>query len=103
MMLHLQHVAEQGNNKAYVRTVDTDVVVQAIYHFNQLNMSEIWIRFGSGRTFKEIPIHLISRQLGPQRCEALLLFHAFTECDVTSSMFGIGKTLPGVHGPLILR
>jgi hypothetical protein len=71
--------------------VDTDVVVQAIYHFNQLNMSEIWIGFGSGKKFKEIPIHHICKQLGPQRCEALLYFHAFTGCDITSSMFGIGK------------
>jgi len=91
MMLHLQHAAEQGHAKAYLRTVDTDVVVQTVYHFNQLKMSEIWIGFGSGKAFKEIPIHHICEQLGPPRCEALLFFHAFTGCDVTSSMFGIGK------------
>lgn len=91
MMLHLQHAAEQGHAKAYLITVDTDVVVLAIYHFKRLNMSELWIGFGSGKTFKEIPIHHICQQLGPARSEALLFFHAFTGCDVTSSMFGIGK------------
>ena len=29
--------------------------------------------------------------LGPQHCEVLLFFHAFTGCDVVSSMLGIGK------------
>ena len=28
--------------------------------------------------------------LGPQYCQALPLFHAFTGCDVVSAMFGIG-------------
>ena len=82
MMLHLQHAAEQRHCKAYIRIVDTDVVVQTIYHFNQLNMSEIWIGFGSGKTFRVIPIHRACQHLGPQRCDALLFFHAFTGCDV---------------------
>ena len=30
-------------------------------------------------------------QLGSRHCQSLLLFHAFTGCDVTSFMFGIGK------------
>ena len=91
MMLHLCHAAEQGHRKAYLRTVDTDVVVLAIYHFHQLNLTELWIGFGSGKTFREIPIHSVSQQLGPQRSQALLFFYSYTGCDVTSSMFGIGK------------
>ena len=91
MMLHLRHAAEEGHTKAYLRTVDTDVVVLSIYHFHQLNLSELWVGFGSGKTFRDIPIHHISQQLGPRRSEALLFFHAFTGCDVTSAMFGVGK------------
>ena len=60
MMFHLHHAAEHGHTTAYVRTVDTDVVVLAIYHFNELNSPELWIGFESGRTCREIPIHQIS-------------------------------------------
>ena len=38
MMLHLHHAAEQGHTKAYLRTVDTDVVILAIYHFHELGL-----------------------------------------------------------------
>ena len=91
MLLHLQHAAVQGHTKAYLRTVDTDVVVLAIYHFHELGLTELWVGFGSGKTFKEIPIHHICQQLGSQHCKALLFFHAYTGCDVTSAMSGIGK------------
>ena len=87
----MYHAAEQDHTKAYLRTVDTDVIVLAIHHFHQLKLSELWIGLGPGKTFREIPIHHISQQLGPQRCKALLFFHSFTGCNVTSAMFEIGK------------
>ena len=87
----LCHAAEQSHTKAYLGTVNMDVVVLAIHHFHQLKLSELWIGFGSGKTFRDIPIHHVSRELGPQRCQALLFFHSFTGCDVTSAMFGVGK------------
>ncbi|XP_076158119.1 uncharacterized protein LOC143140875 [Alosa pseudoharengus] len=40
MMLHLRHTAEQGHTKAYLRTVDSDVVVLAINLFHELGLSE---------------------------------------------------------------
>ena len=91
MMLHLRHAAEQGHTKAYLRTVDSDVVVLAINFFHELGLSELWIGFGTGKQYKDIPIHYISQSLGPQHCRALPFFHAFTGCDVVSAMFGIGK------------
>ena len=90
MMLHLCHAADQGHTKAYLRTVDSDVVVLSIF-FHSLGLSELWIGFGSGKTYKDIPIHHIAEMLGMQRCQALLFCHAFTGCDVVSSMMGIGK------------
>ena len=91
MMLHLQHAAANGHERAYLRTVYTDVVILAVFHLKTLGLTELWIGFGSGKTFKEIPIHTIHRQLGEERCKAILMFHSFTGCDVTSSFFGIGK------------
>ena len=87
----LCHAAEQSHTKAYLGTVNMDVVVLAIHHFHQLKLSELWIGFGSGKTFREIPIHQISQELRPQRCQALLFFHSFMGWDVTSAMFAIGK------------
>ena len=80
MMLHLHQAAEQRHAKAYLKTVDTDVVILAIYYFHELGLTELWVRFGSGKTFKEITVHHICQQLRSQRCQALLFFHACTGC-----------------------
>ena len=37
------------------------------------------------------PSHFANQLLGPQHCEVLPFFHAFTGCDLVSSMLGIGK------------
>ena len=42
-------------------------------------------------TFQRNPYSCYVWTTGPQRCQSLLLFHAFTGCDVTSFMFEIGK------------
>ena len=49
------------------------------------------IGFGTGISYKDIPIHEIIQLLGPQHCTVLPFVHAFTRCDVLSAMFGIGK------------
>ena len=79
-----------------LRTVDSDVVVLAITLFQELGLSELWIGCGSGKAYKDIPIQLISGMLGPQKCQALPLFHAFTGCDVVSAMYGIGKKIDDI-------
>jgi len=71
MMLHLRHAADHGHTKAYLRTVDSDVVVLATHFLHDLGLSELWVRFGSGKRYKDIPIHHISEMLGLQRCQAL--------------------------------
>ena len=91
MMLHLRHAAMQGHTKAIVRTVDSDVVVLTINIFHELGLSELWVGFGTGKSYKDIPIHHISQLLGPQHYKVLPLFHAITGSDVVSAMFGIGK------------
>ena len=37
------------------------------------------------------PSHFANQMLGPQHCEVLPFFHAFTGCDLVSSKLGIGK------------
>jgi len=72
-------------------TVDTDVVVLAIASANRLNISELWIAFGARKSFKFIAAHEIAKALGPDRCLALPMFHAFTGCDNVSCFGGRGK------------
>ena len=94
MMLHLHHAVMDGHKKAFLRTVDSDVVVLSVHlftTFKNLGLTELWIGFGTGKAYTDIPVHEISLQLGPDKCKALPFFHAFTGCDVTSSMLGIGK------------
>ena len=49
MMRHLRHAVDQGRAKAYLRTVDSDVVVLAIHFFHNLGLPELCIGFGSGK------------------------------------------------------
>ena len=92
MMLHLQHAVMASHKVAFVRTVDSDVVVLSIHHYpacQNLGLTDLWIGFGCGQNYRDIPVHEVSAQLGPNRCLALLFFLAFTGSDLTSSMLGI--------------
>ena len=58
-------ITDQGRTKAYLRTVNSDVVVLAINLFHELGLIELWIGFRKGKTYKDIPIHHILQMLGP--------------------------------------
>ena len=83
IILHLAHASSQGHDKVFVRTVDSDIVVLAIAFYEQLGLSELWIGFGSGKNYRDIPVHSIHAQLVPSKSLALPLFHALTGCDTT--------------------
>ena len=59
ILLHLAHAAKQGHTTAYVRTMDSDVVVLTIRFFESLSLSELWVGFGTGKIYSDIPIHTI--------------------------------------------
>ena len=63
---HLAH-ALQGHDKAFARTVDSHFVVLAIAFYEQLGLSELWIGFGSGKGYRDIPFHSIHAQFGPSK------------------------------------
>ena len=90
IILHAAHCAKQGYKRISIRTVDTDVVVLAVSHFQKLGLDELWICFGSGKHYRNISIHMIAETLG-EKTGALLFFHAFTGCDTVSSFRGKGK------------
>ena len=91
IFLHLKDAVRHGYSNASIRTVDTDVEVPAITSVNCLNLSELWVAFGTGKSFRFIAAHEIANTLSPDRCEALPMFHAFTGCDTVSCFRGRGK------------
>ena len=91
LLLHAANAAKCGLKKVMLRTVDTDVVVIAIGAFHDLSVSELWVAIGAGKYLRYIPVHDIASHLGVQKSKALLMYHAFTGCDQTSSFRNIGK------------
>ena len=90
MLLHLEDAVWQGHSKVSIRTVDTDVVL-TITAAQCLNISELWVAFGVGKSFRFLAAHKLARALGPDWCVALPMFHAFTGCDTVSFFGGRGK------------
>ena len=60
LLLHVADAANQGFTKVVVRTVDTDVVVISVAAFHQIQLSELWVAFGTGKHFRYLPVHDIS-------------------------------------------
>ena len=90
ILLHVAHCAKQGYRRIAIRTVDTDIVVLAIAHFQSLDIDELWICYGVGKHFRYIAAHTIAT-LMKERAKALMMFHALTGCDTVSSFRGRGK------------
>ena len=52
---------------------------------------ELWLAFGTGKSFRYLAAHEIAAGLGPEKTQALPMFHALTGCDTASSFAGHGK------------
>ena len=91
ILLHLAHAVQQGHTAAYVSTVDSDVVVLSVRFFDTLGLSELWVGFGTGKRYRDIPVHVLNSNLGPLKSLALPIFHSLTGCDTTSQFLGCGK------------
>ena len=50
ILLRLEDAVRRGNSRVSISTVDTDVVVLAVSSSHGLNISELWIDFGAGKT-----------------------------------------------------
>ena len=85
MIVHLADALGDGFHKMMLRSSDTDVVVLAVAAVARMYVQELWIAFGTGKNFRYIPIHEIVASIGPNKSEALPMFHAYTGCDTVSS------------------
>ena len=99
MILHavdadLKFTGDDG--RIVIKTRDTYVIVLGLYYFPQeKHVSGFWIETGRGTKTADqrrfILIHNISKSLGLLFCLVLPAIYAFTGCDSTSALFGIGK------------
>ena len=72
-----------------IRTVDTDVVVLAVSVTHSLDSEcELWPAFGTGKHFCYLSAHKITNALGPEKSQALSMFHALIGWDTLSSFVG---------------
>ena len=60
IILHFAHAAEQGHTIAYVRTVDSDVVVLTIHYFQSFGLSELWVGFCCGKYYYYSPCNMFN-------------------------------------------
>ena len=63
--MHLADAAHAGHDtNAYIRTVDSDVVVLAVSFFHEIaTFTHLWIGFGTGNHYQDIPIHDTCKRL----------------------------------------
>ena len=65
-----------------IRTVDTEVVVLAVFAINnQPAVGELWLAFGTGKSFRYLAAHQIAACLGLEMPCALPMFRALMLAD----------------------
>ena len=75
IFLHLVHAEYQGHTKVFAPAVDCDIVVLAQSLFENVMLAELWIGFVSGKSYRDIPVHI------PHKSLALPLFHSLAGCN----------------------
>ena len=93
-MLHIADCVHEDLKNFAIRTIDTDVVVLAVAKLGELSIDELWIAFGTDKSFRYIGAHLIAHNnigIDPEQYRTLPMFQSLTECDTVSSFAGRGK------------
>jgi len=83
LVLHCVHTNAES---VVVSARDTDVLVLLVAHFHKMACTKLWMKAGTAKRQKYIPVHEI-RQVLPFTqpvFEALIPFHAVTGCDTVS-------------------
>ena len=74
---------------------DTDLLILLLHYSRTVN-KDVYFRSDVRKQSKEdkfVNITQLKRRLGDEMCTELLFCHAYTGCDSTSRIFGIGKKL----------
>ena len=69
---------------------DTDLLVLLLHYMQQAN-KDLYFRSDKANADKLYHINELKIVLGEKLCSQLLFLHAYTGCDTTSRIFGVGK------------
>lgn len=90
VILHCIHsVAEH----IVVSARDTDIAILLLAHFNKMQCETLWLKAGTSKKPKYIPIHEIRKTLALEQSvlDTIPAFHAITGCDTVSFLLGHSK------------
>ena len=85
------HAVHTNAETVVVSARDTDVLVLLIAHLDKMRCSQLWMKAGTSKKPKCIPVHTIHQGLSSCQVKALLSFHALTGCDTVSHLAGHTK------------
>lgn len=90
LVLHCMHTDAES---VVVSARDTDVLVLLLAHFPKMNCRKLWMKAGTSKRRKYIPVHDIRHNLPFSNSvfETLIPFHAITGCDTVSYFAGHSK------------
>ena len=91
LILHALDASKSGFKRLLIITVDTDVLILALCHFFNLDLQELWIKAGTRKNWRWLPIHLYAETLHQEMCQALPFWFALTGCDSASMFAGRRK------------
>jgi hypothetical protein len=84
------HCVKSHASSIVVVARDTDVFVLLLAHFAQMSCPKVWMRAGTSKKQKHIPIHTIAAEL-VNMLSSLPAFHSLTGSDTTSFLAGHTK------------
>ena len=67
-----------------VTSRDTDVLVLLASQFKRIDCLELWMKAGTSKDPKNIPVHNVVTSFSPKVIKSLMPFHTLAGCDTTS-------------------
>ena len=78
------HAINCSSNTIVVQARDTDILVLLLAHYNQIGCHDMWLKVGTSKNRKYIPVHNVFNNLPDGSHTSLPSFHALTGSDSTS-------------------
>ena len=87
------HCIQSRAERIVVSARDTDILVLLVTYFHMMTCRQLWMKAGTAKERKYIPVHAIVEkpQMEPQVLQLLPAFHALTGSDSTSYIAGHTK------------
>ena len=78
------HAVHTRFHTVVVSSRDTDVLLLLVSHFQRMQYPHLWIKSGTSKKWRYIPIDAVFNKLPSGSASSLLAFHALAGCDTTS-------------------